>query len=145
MMNLGTIKTLIDMVGRSGIDELTVAQNGVTVRIVRGAGRALDTPLDRHAHAQMQGPASAASANGNSSAPYPVEAPLSGLFHTCPDAASPPFVAPGDTVAEGQTIGLIEAMKVFTPVLAARSGTLQRLLVENGQDVDAGQALMELI
>ncbi|MFT8419126.1 MAG: biotin/lipoyl-containing protein, partial [Acetobacter sp.] len=71
-------------------------------------------------------------------------APLYGTLHLAPSPDAPPFVAIGDTLTAGQQVGLIEAMKVFTPVKATRSGQLQAILAEDGQEVEAEQPLMRL-
>lgn len=74
-----------------------------------------------------------------------VTAPLPGLCHLAPDPASPPFVREGDTVTEGQTLCIIEAMKVMTAVAAPTGGRLARVLVANGSTVAGGQPLMEIV
>jgi acetyl-CoA carboxylase biotin carboxyl carrier protein len=70
--------------------------------------------------------------------------PLPGVFYRAPAADEPPFKSEGDAVAAGDTVGLIEVMKLFTPVLAEQAGRLIRFLVENEDAVMAGQALYEL-
>lgn len=71
-------------------------------------------------------------------------APLAGLCHLGPEAGSAPFVAPGDGIAEGQTLCVIEAMKVMTPIPAPRAGTLAEILVAEGETVAVGAPLMRL-
>ena len=71
-------------------------------------------------------------------------APLPGIFYRRPSPDEAPFKQPGDAVAAGETVGLVEAMKSFFPVEAEAAGTLKRFLVEDGEAVDADQAVVEL-
>ncbi|TPI13855.1 acetyl-CoA carboxylase [Mesorhizobium sp. B4-1-1] len=73
-----------------------------------------------------------------------IPAPLPGIFFRKPSPDEAPFKQEGDTVAVGETVGLVEAMKSFFPVEADASGTLLRFLVEDGEAVDADQAIVEL-
>jgi acetyl-CoA carboxylase biotin carboxyl carrier protein len=70
--------------------------------------------------------------------------PLPGVFYRAPAPDKPPFKSEGDAVAAGDAVGLIEVMKIFTPVLAEEAGRLVKFLVENGDAVMAGQPLYEL-
>ena len=74
-----------------------------------------------------------------------VAAPLAGQCHLAPDPASPPFVREGDQVTAGQTLCIIEAMKVMTAVPAPKGGRLARVHVANGTTVVSGQPLMEIV
>ncbi len=73
---------------------------------------------------------------------YPVEAPMTGMFYRGPSPNEPPYVEEGDVVHEGQTIGLIEAMKVFNEVPSPVSGTVRRILAQNATLVQQGEVLM---
>jgi acetyl-CoA carboxylase biotin carboxyl carrier protein len=73
-----------------------------------------------------------------------VLAPLPGIFYRKPSPDEAPFKQVGDAVAAGETVGLVEAMKSFFPVEAEAAGTLKRFLVEDGEAVDADQAVVEL-
>jgi biotin carboxyl carrier protein len=73
-----------------------------------------------------------------------VLAPLPGIFYRKPSPDEAPFKQEGDTVAAGEAVGLVEAMKSFFPVEAEAAGTLKRFLVEDGEAVDADQAVVEL-
>ncbi len=72
----------------------------------------------------------------------PVLAPMSGVFYRAPSPQSPPYVEVGQTVSEGDTVGLIEAMKLFNDVSVQVSGTVYQVLVENAEPVEAGATLM---
>ena len=71
-----------------------------------------------------------------------VASPMVGIAYLSPDPASPPFIAPGQSVAAGQTVMLIEAMKTFNQIKAPHAGTVTRILVSNGQPVEYGQPLL---
>lgn len=73
-----------------------------------------------------------------------VEAPLPGTFYRRPSPGEPAFKADGDPVAIGDTVGLIEVMKTFTPVVAEEAGRIVRFLVDNEEPVMAGEPLYEL-
>lgn len=73
---------------------------------------------------------------------YPIESPMTGMFYRGPSPNEPPYVEEGDVVHEGQTIGLIEAMKVFNEVPSPVSGTVRRILAQNATLVRQGEILM---
>ncbi|WP_043840756.1 acetyl-CoA carboxylase biotin carboxyl carrier protein [Amycolatopsis taiwanensis] len=73
-----------------------------------------------------------------------VRAPLVGTFYTAPQPGAPPFVSAGDTVEKGQTLAIIEAMKLMNPLLAECAGTVEKVLVPNGEAVEFDQALIVL-
>lgn len=73
-----------------------------------------------------------------------IHAPVPGIFYRRPAPDQPPYKNDGDTVALGDTIGLIEVMKTFTPVIAEEAGTKAKFLVENEEPIMAGQPLLEI-
>ena len=76
---------------------------------------------------------------------YPtVNAPLTGIFYRSPSPQAPAFIQVGSTIAQGDVIGLIEAMKLFNEIRSTASGKVRRLLIENGQLVRAHQPIIEL-
>jgi acetyl-CoA carboxylase biotin carboxyl carrier protein len=107
--------------------------------------------------APVAAPARAAAAGGPPAAPepptppaasvapepglLPVTAPMVGKFYAAPSPSDPPFVTPGTQVAAGATVGLIEVMKVFASIKTETAGTIERILVSNGQFVEFGQTL----
>ncbi|MGV4792269.1 biotin/lipoyl-containing protein [Rhizobium sp. F40D2] len=142
-MDLSKIKTLIDFVGRSNITELTVTEKDVTVRIFR------TSPGESGSAESWQKPESTiglvsdppSSANKTSHA---VRAPVFGVLHRASAPGEPPFVAIGDAVEEGQTLFIIEAMKVFNTIAAPRSGRIIHLTdIDNGE-VETGNLLAEI-
>ena len=135
-MDQQQIKTFIDAMATSDLAEMEFAQDGWTLRLVRrspGVAVASTAGAPRAANAPM--PAA-------SGATPPLVAPLYGVVHLSPGPGEPAFVTPGQEVRAGQTLCVIEAMKVFNEVRAEQDATLVELLVESSQEVDAGQPLM---
>jgi len=131
-MDQQQIKTFIDAMAASDLAEMEFAQDGWTLRLVR---RAPDAPLAPRA-------AKTPAAVATGVAIPPLVAPLYGVVHLSPGQGEPAFAAPGQKVSAGQTLCVIEAMKVFNEVRAERDATIVDVLVESGQEVDADQPLM---
>ena len=149
-MDLRKLKKLIDLVQESGIAELEITEGEEKVRIARG-GAVSVTPLAGSAAAVATVPAAApGSAVPASPAPAAAEAaqeghvvksPMVGTFYRAPSPDAKPFVDVGSTVKAGETICVLEAMKLMNEIEADASGTIKAILVENGQPVEYGQAL----
>jgi acetyl-CoA carboxylase biotin carboxyl carrier protein len=150
-VDLRKLKKLIDLVQESGIAELEVTEGEERVRIARG-GSVSVTPLAAGAAAVAATPA------GDAPAPTPVapaaaapaegapeghivKSPMVGTFYRAPSPDAKPFVDVGATVKAGETICVLEAMKLMNEIEADASGTIKAILVENGQPVEYGQAL----
>jgi acetyl-CoA carboxylase biotin carboxyl carrier protein len=82
--------------------------------------------------------------DGTSDELHTVTAPMIGTFYAAPAPSEPPFVRPGDHVEEGQTIGIIEAMKIMNEIAADRSGTVVEIVAQNAQSVEYGSPLVRL-
>ena len=141
-MDLPEIKALIDAMAASDLAEMEVAKEGWTLRLVRRADRAGSTRM-------VQEPGLAAVADDRDSAPrlpdgLTVRAPLSGTVYLSPSPAEPAFVERGQAVTAGASLCVIEAMKVFIPVIAERDGVLDAVLVASGDEVEAGQPLLRI-
>ncbi len=152
-MDLRKLKTLIDLVSESGISELEVTEGEGKVRIVKNAPPVYVQPSTSYAP-QYSGPAPVAPgaieapAAGALATPAPaapqghvVTSPMVGTFYRAPSPGADPFVQVGDTVKEGQTICIIEAMKLLNEIESDQSGVIKEILVENGQAVEYGQPL----
>jgi acetyl-CoA carboxylase biotin carboxyl carrier protein len=143
-MDLRKLKKLIDLVQESGIAELEITEGEEKVRINRtGSG----TPA---AYFPQQAPAAAPLAAGPTEAPvaapaaetgHTLKSPMVGTFYRSPSPGSPPFVEVGQSVSKGQTLCIIEAMKLLNEIESDASGTIRAVLVENGQPVEYGQPL----
>jgi acetyl-CoA carboxylase biotin carboxyl carrier protein len=153
-MDLRKLKTLIDLVSESGISELEVTEGEGKVRIVKNAPpvyvqapsyapqltATVPTP-----GASIPAPAAPAPAAAPTAAAMPeghvVTSPMVGTFYRAPSPGAEPFVQVGDTVKEGQTICIIEAMKLLNEIESDKAGVIKEILVENGQAVEFGQPL----
>lgn len=134
------IRELAAILDEAGLTEIEVSDNGQGLRVSR-AGTA--APAVTVAAA----PAAAADA-----APLPaavdadaVTSPMVGTVYLAPQPGDPPFVQPGDTVAQGQTLVIIEAMKVMNPIQAPRAGTVKAIMVDDAQPVEFGDPLVVLV
>lgn len=151
-MDLRKLKKLIDLVEASGISELEITEGEERVRIAKAgaAGAAPQTATVVHAPAQPAAapPVPAAAAPVSAVAPVPpaeaghvVKAPMVGTFYRSPSPEASVFVEVGQSIKEGQTICIIEAMKLMNEIECDASGTVKAILVENGQPVEYGQPL----
>ncbi|HTH63009.1 MAG TPA: acetyl-CoA carboxylase biotin carboxyl carrier protein [Paraburkholderia sp.] len=149
-MDLRKLKTLIDLVSESGISELEVTEGEGKVRIVKNAPPVyVQSPAP-----QFAAPGSAPAAIGSTpeaaapAAPAPaapqghvVTSPMVGTFYRAPSPGADPFVQVGDMVKEGQTLCIIEAMKLLNEIESDVAGVVKEILVDNGQAVEYGQPL----
>jgi acetyl-CoA carboxylase biotin carboxyl carrier protein len=149
-MDLRKLKKLIDLVEESGIAELEITEGEEKVKIVKG-GRSLAASAGApvapapYPHAAAAAAATAA-AEAEPAAPegHVVKAPMVGTFYRSPSPDAKVFVEVGQAVKEGDTICIIEAMKLMNEIEADASGTVKAILVENGQPVEYGQPLFIL-
>lgn len=147
-MDLRKLKKLIDLVEESGISELELTEGEEKVRISRNLPHS--QPTMHYAPQYMQAPppaaAPVAAAPAAESAPAVVEghvvkSPMVGTFYRSPSPDSKSFVDIGSTVAVGDTICIIEAMKLLNEIEADHAGVIKAILVENGQPVEYGEPL----
>ena len=125
-MDLRKLKKLIDLVEESGIAEIEVTEGEEKVRITRSVA----TPAVQTVYAAA--PANHANAQ---------KSPMVGTFYRAASPTSDPFVEVGQTVKEGQTLCIIEAMKLMNEIEAEKSGVVKAILVENGTPVEYGEPL----
>ncbi|MDQ0137645.1 acetyl-CoA carboxylase biotin carboxyl carrier protein [Neorhizobium galegae] len=145
-MNVEQIRALIKAMDEASVSELEYSEGSVRLRIVKQAASNTNgyAAAERYrcAAAQEVEPAPPnTSVRGNNNV---VEAPLPGIFYRSASPGDPPFVELGAKVTKGQTLALIEAMKMLTSVKAAEDGDVSAVLVENGVSVEAGAALFEI-
>ncbi len=140
-VDLEFVEQLIALVGRSTISELELTRDGWHVRIAKAA------PGGGGGGPQTQGAMSAPVDPGPASPSEPthlVSAGLVGTFYRAPAPGQPAFVSPGDVVEEGQTLGILEAMKTMIAVQADRAGRIVAIHGENGVPVQAGDPLFTI-
>ena len=147
-MDLRKLKTLIDLVSESNISELEITEAEGKVRIVKSSG----APVVMQQPVAMVAAPAAAPAAGAPAAPaadaapaapagHAVKSPMVGTFYRSASPGAKPFVELGSVVKEGETICIIEAMKILNEIEADKSGTVTKILSENGQAVEYGQPL----
>ena len=151
-MDLRKLKTLIDLVQLSGIAELEITEGEEKVRISRGMPTPHTTvtpaPASGVAAPQSAPIAAAASPEGTAqpeaSAPEGevIKSPMVGTFYRASAPGAKPFVELGSTVKSGDTVCIIEAMKLLNEIESDHDGVVKAILVENGQPVEYGQPLM---
>ena len=148
-MDLRKLKTLIDLVQASGVSELEITEEGEKVRIVKPVSvaaqpAAVEVPQPVYRPAEpAAAPAAAPSPAPKAAAPSgtQVTSPMVGTFYRAPSPGADPFVQVGSQVKKGDTLCIIEAMKLLNEIEAEVSGTVKEILVDNAQPVEFGQAL----
>jgi acetyl-CoA carboxylase biotin carboxyl carrier protein len=146
-MDLRKLKKLIDLVEASGIAELEVTEGEEKVRITRALPQSAATAPMVAVQAPATGAPSAPQALPAESGPpaqegHVLKSPMVGTFYRAPSPGAKPFVEVGQTVRKGESICIIEAMKLMNEIEADESGVVKAILVENGQPVEYGHALM---
>lgn len=145
-MDLRKLKTLIDLVSESNVSELEITEAEGKVRIVKSGGAV----VQQYVPAPVQAPVAAPAAAPVGELPAPaaaapaghiVKSPMVGTFYRSSSPGAKAFVEVGSQVKEGETICIIEAMKILNEIEADKSGTVTRILGENGQAVEYGQPL----
>ena len=149
-MDLRKLKKLIDLVEESGIAELEITEGEEKVRISKSANPAQGSATPVVTMAQPQAPASVFQAGASSVPPqfaeaipegHVVKSPMVGTFYRSSAPGGPAFVEVGQTVKEGDTLCIVEAMKLLNEIESDKSGLITAVLVENGQPVEYGEPL----
>ena len=157
MIDLDWIRRLIDMVDESDIDSLEISRFATRVRIsksppvhvVPGGGASAPVaapaaPANPAPAPAAHAPAPADEAEGTASNTVDVESPMVGTFYRAPAPDAPPYVEVGDTVRKGQTICILEAMKLMNELEAEVAGTVREICIGNGEPVEYGQVLFRI-
>lgn len=149
-MDLRKLKTLIDLVSDSNVSELEITEAEGKVRIVKGGGAVVQgyAPAPVYAAPAAAAPAAAPAAPAAPAVAEPaavtghtVKSPMVGTFYRSSAPGAKAFVEVGDSIKAGETICIIEAMKILNEIEADKSGTVTQILSENGQAVEYGQPL----
>ena len=146
-MDLRKLKTLIDLVSESNVSELEITEAEGKVRIVKGGGAVIQQMVAAPVLAQPAvaaapvAAATAAPAVAAAPAGHVVKSPMVGTFYRASSPGAKAFVEVGSQIKEGETICIIEAMKILNEIEADKSGTVTQILGENGQAVEYGQPL----
>ncbi len=150
-MNVDTdlVRELAELLNETGLTEIEVEDDDRKIRVARGAVTVAAAPAAAMPAAPAA-PAPAAAAPAPEAAPAPADdanalkSPMVGTVYLAPEPSAPNFVKAGDAVKEGDTLLIVEAMKVMNPITADRSGTVTAILVENAQPVEFDQPLVSI-
>ncbi len=147
-MDLRKLKTLIDLVSESNVSELEITEAEGKVRIVKGGGAIVQQAAAPVMMAAQAPAAPAANTAAPAAVPAPeapaghlVKSPMVGTFYRSASPGAKAFVEIGSQVKQGETICIIEAMKILNEIEADKTGTVTQILGENGQAVEYGQPL----
>ena len=152
-MDIRKVKKLIELLEESDIAELEIREGEESVRISRHGSGAVQVgvPMPQYMQAAAAPPPAAAPAQApaqtepeGSPPGHLVTSPMVGTFYRAPTPGADPFVEVGDTVAEGDTLCIVEAMKILNQIEADKSGVVRAVLVDNGQPVEYGQPLFAI-
>jgi acetyl-CoA carboxylase biotin carboxyl carrier protein len=143
-MDLRKLKTLIDLVSESNVSELEITEAEGKVRIVKGGGAMVQhyaAPMAAAAPAPSAAPSPVIEATPVADVGHPVKSPMVGTFYRSASPGAKAFVEVGDSIKSGETICIIEAMKILNEIEADKTGVVTRILCDNGQAVEYGQAM----
>lgn len=132
------VRKLSDLLSETGLGEIEYEDGGKRIRVARPAAATTASVVAAPAAA----PSTAASTSGDeANQPGAVSSPMVGTVYLTQSPGDPPLIKTGDTVTQGQTLMLIEAMKTFNEVKAPHGGTVSKIAVTNGQPVEFGELL----
>src|SRR5215203_1498176 len=138
---VSSVRTLVDIMGAGNINELDISFGKVSIRLRSGSAVAAPVSV-------ATAPATTLTEVVIDSAPpsheQHITAPMVGTFYSSPTPGAPPYVKVGDHVEVGQTVGIIEAMKIMNEIAADRAGLVTAVLIENGQAVEYGSPIVRL-
>jgi acetyl-CoA carboxylase biotin carboxyl carrier protein len=148
-LDLAKIEQLVDLVSRSRIAELELTQDGTRVRIVKSPASRAAIPVSpapelRPEEIRVATQETVHSADVSSTDEIIVPAPMHGVFYRAAAPDEPPLVGIGANIKAGQKLCIIEAMKTFIDVTAETPGAVVAILAENGDEIEAGQALFRI-
>jgi acetyl-CoA carboxylase biotin carboxyl carrier protein len=140
------VRRLAGILNDTGLSEIEVEHDGLKIRVARTLTAAAPVAMAAPAFAAPPPPAPVAEPAAAAPTPAPaagdsVKSPMVGTVYLQPQPDAPSFVKVGDTVAEGQTLMIVEAMKTMNPIPAPRAGKILEIIVANGQPVEFGEPL----
>ena len=140
------VKELADILDATGLAEIEYETEAVSIRLSRVTGAmpvaAVAPPVAAPAASPAAAPVAEAPSANPASHPGAVTSPMVGTVYTSPEPDAPAFISEGDTVKAGQTLFIVEAMKVINPITAPKAGKISTILVQNAQPVEFGEALV---
>lgn len=151
-MDIRKVKKLIELLEESNIDELEIKEGEESVRISRNGGvqmaapqPAMAMPAAAPAPAPAPAPAEAPAAKEPSINGHVIKSPMVGTFYRAPSPGSPAFVEVGQHVKAGDVVCIVEAMKMMNQIEADKSGTVEAILVDDGEPVEFDQAMITIV
>ncbi len=144
---LSLIEDLAEILNRTGLTEIEIDRAGARVRVSKSATVAVSAPIAHHTAApppaqHHAAPVAAVAPVAAADLKGALKSPMVGTAYTAPTPGAAPFVTVGAQVKQGQTVLIIEAMKTMNQIAATKSGTVTAIMVDNGQPVEFGEALM---
>jgi acetyl-CoA carboxylase biotin carboxyl carrier protein len=133
----GAIRELAELLTETGLTEIEIEHGGGRIRVARQSGQVSFAAPAAAPPAEAPQPAAPKGPN-----PGAVPSPMVGTVYVAPEPGKPPFVKVGDSVKEGDTLFIVEAMKTMNPILAPRSGRISEICVTDAQPIEFGQTLL---
>jgi acetyl-CoA carboxylase biotin carboxyl carrier protein len=140
----GLVHAFISMMNAGRIARLDLDYQDLRISLRAHGDHAAPATVVQHVSTPQMVVESASIAQPDSSGQHVIAAPMIGTFYTAPAPNEPPFIKPGDRVEEGQTVGIIEAMKIMNEIAADRAGTVVEIVARNAQPVEFGSPLVTL-
>jgi len=145
-MNVDTklVRELAELLNETGLTEIEVEDNDRKIRVARGGTVAMAAPMAAPVAAPAAAPAAAAPAAEPAAEVHAdaLKSPMVGTAYLAPEPGAANFIKLGDSVKQGDTLLIVEAMKVMNPITANKAGTIKAILIENGQPVEFDQPLV---
>ena len=146
-MDIRKVKKLMELLEQSGMSEIEIKEGEESVKISRYGNAPLMTPTIPQQPAAMVTPSqvestTTAANKGSAVSGDLISSPMVGTYYSAPSPSAKPFVTVGQHVNKGDTVGIIEAMKIMNQIEADHSGTVAEILVKDGEAVEFGQALI---
>jgi acetyl-CoA carboxylase biotin carboxyl carrier protein len=140
-VNEELVRKLADLLQETGLNEIEYEVNNHRIRVAKNAG--VTTVAAPPVAVGAVSPGAAAPAGGPEAIPAgAITAPMVGTVYVAGEPGAPPFVKVGDEIREGQTLLIIEAMKVMNPLVSPRAGTVKQIMISDGQPVEYGEPLL---
>lgn len=139
MMDINLIREIIDLIRDTDVTEVFYEKDGQRIKIKRGGASPQEKPA-----ASFVPPASVQAAPQEPDNAITIKSPMVGTFYRSPSPETSPFVNLGDRVKKGQVLCVVEAMKLMNEIESESDGTIKKIMVENGQPIEYGEALFLL-
>jgi len=136
------VRKLASLMDETGLTEIEYGSDGVNIRVSKASNVSVAAPLAAAPAAAIAPATTEVPATDAGSHAGAVKSPMVGVVYTSSDPDSPDFIKVGDQVSEGQTLLLIEAMKVFNPILAPKAGRVTQIMVNSGSPVEFGEPMV---